>query len=56
MLADEPKLTFLFIGAGSGYGILRAAIAERRLENVVFRPYQDRASCASASPRQTSIS
>ena len=43
LLADEPKLTFLFIGAGSGYGILRAAIAERRLENVVFRPYQDRA-------------
>ena len=43
LLADEPKLAFLFIGAGSGYGILRAAIAERRLENVVFRPYQDRA-------------
>ena len=43
LLADEPKLAFLFIGAGSGYGALRAAIAERRLENVVFRPYQDRA-------------
>ena len=53
MLADEPKLTFLFIGAGSGYGILRAAIAER-LENVVFRPYQDRASCASACARPPS--
>jgi glycosyltransferase involved in cell wall biosynthesis len=43
LLADEPKLAFLFIGAGSGYGTLRAAIAERRLENVVFRPYQNRA-------------
>ena len=25
LLADEPKLAFLFIGAGSGYGALRAA-------------------------------
>ncbi len=43
LLAGDPKLAFLFIGAGSGYGILRAAIAERGLENVAFRPYQDRA-------------
>jgi colanic acid biosynthesis glycosyl transferase WcaI len=43
LLAGEPKLAFLFIGAGSGYGALRGAIAEHRLENVIFRPYQDRA-------------
>ena len=42
-LADEPGLAFLFIGAGSGYRALRTAIAARRLENVVFRPYQDQA-------------
>jgi glycosyltransferase involved in cell wall biosynthesis len=43
LLADEPGLAFLFIGAGAGYGRLRAASAARGLENVVFRPYQDRA-------------
>jgi glycosyltransferase involved in cell wall biosynthesis len=43
LLKDEPGLIFLFIGAGSGYRPLRAAVAARRLENVVFRPYQDRA-------------
>ena len=43
LLEDEPELVFLFIGAGVGYRSLRAAIANRRLENVVFRPYQDRA-------------
>jgi hypothetical protein len=43
LLADEPGLAFLFIGAGSGYRPLRAAVAARRLENVVFRPYQERA-------------
>ncbi|HSA79561.1 MAG TPA: glycosyltransferase family 4 protein, partial [Geminicoccaceae bacterium] len=43
LLADEPGLLFLFIGAGVGYRTLRAAVAERRLENVVFRPYQGRA-------------
>jgi hypothetical protein len=42
-LADEPGLVFLFIGAGSGYRTLRTAIAGRGLENVVFRPYQERA-------------
>jgi glycosyltransferase involved in cell wall biosynthesis len=34
---------FLFIGAGCGYRPLRAALAGRGLENVVFRPYQERA-------------
>ena len=43
LLEDEPGLVFLFIGAGVGYRTLRAAVAQRRLENVVFRPYQDRA-------------
>jgi lipopolysaccharide/colanic/teichoic acid biosynthesis glycosyltransferase len=43
LLADEPALLFLFIGAGFGYPALRAKIAARRLENVVLRPYQDRA-------------
>ncbi len=43
LLADEPGLAFLFIGAGSGYRPLRAALAARCLENVVFRPYQDQA-------------
>ena len=43
LLEDEPELVFLFIGAGSGYRTLRVAVAARRLENVVFRPYQDRA-------------
>ena len=43
LLADEPGLAFLFVGAGSGYRPLRAAIAGRRLDNVVFRPYQERA-------------
>jgi colanic acid biosynthesis glycosyl transferase WcaI len=43
LLEDEPGLVFLFIGAGSGYRALRTAIAARRVENVVFRPYQDRA-------------
>jgi colanic acid biosynthesis glycosyl transferase WcaI len=43
LLEDEPGLVFLFIGAGAGHRNLRAAIAGRRLENVVFRPYQDRA-------------
>jgi glycosyltransferase involved in cell wall biosynthesis len=43
LLAGEPGLAFLFIGAGTGYRSLRAAVAERRLGNVVFRPYQDRA-------------
>jgi lipopolysaccharide/colanic/teichoic acid biosynthesis glycosyltransferase/glycosyltransferase involved in cell wall biosynthesis len=43
LLADEPGLAFLFVGAGAGYRPLRAAIAARGLENVVFRPYQDQA-------------
>jgi glycosyltransferase involved in cell wall biosynthesis len=43
LLADEPALAFLFIGAGAGYRTLRAAVAARQLENVVFRPYQERA-------------
>ncbi len=43
LLADEPGLAFLFIGAGAGYRPLRAALAARGLENVVFRPYQDQA-------------
>ena len=43
LLADEPALAFLFIGGGFGHLALRAAVAERRLENVAFRPYQDRA-------------
>jgi lipopolysaccharide/colanic/teichoic acid biosynthesis glycosyltransferase/glycosyltransferase involved in cell wall biosynthesis len=43
LLADAPELLFLFIGAGSGYRTVRAAVALRALENVVFRPYQDRA-------------
>ena len=43
LLADEPGLAFLFIGAGSGYRPLRAALAAAGLENVVFRPYQDQA-------------
>ncbi|HLT02283.1 MAG TPA: sugar transferase, partial [Geminicoccaceae bacterium] len=43
LLADEPDIAFLFIGAGAGYRPLRAALAERGLANVVFRPYQDRA-------------
>jgi colanic acid biosynthesis glycosyl transferase WcaI len=42
LLEDAPGLVFLFIGAGSGYRALRTAIAGRRVENVVFRPYQDR--------------
>jgi hypothetical protein len=43
LLAEEPGLVFLFIGAGAGYRTLHTAVARRRLENVVFRPYQDRA-------------
>lgn len=43
LLAPEPNLVFLFIGAGAGYRALGAAIADRRLENVVLRPYQERA-------------
>ena len=42
LLADEPRLV-PFIGAGSGYRTLRGAIAERRLENALFRPYQEQA-------------
>jgi lipopolysaccharide/colanic/teichoic acid biosynthesis glycosyltransferase/glycosyltransferase involved in cell wall biosynthesis len=42
-LADEPDLVFLFIGAGSGYRTLRAALIERRLDHVLFRPYQAQA-------------
>jgi colanic acid biosynthesis glycosyl transferase WcaI len=43
LLAGDPKFVFLFIGAGFGYRALLAAVAARRLENVVFRPYQARA-------------
>jgi glycosyltransferase involved in cell wall biosynthesis len=43
LLADEPGLLFLFVGAGFGYRALRAEVAARGLANVVFRPYQDRA-------------
>jgi lipopolysaccharide/colanic/teichoic acid biosynthesis glycosyltransferase len=43
LLQDEPAVMFLFIGAGAGYRPLRAAVAGRGLENVLFRPYQERA-------------
>ena len=43
LLADEPELAFLFIGAGAGYRPLRAAVAARGFEHVLFRPYQDQA-------------
>ena len=39
-------IVFLFIGAGSGYRPLRAAVAARRLDHVLFRPYQERAQLA----------
>ncbi len=41
-LRHEPGLVFLFVGAGGGYRRLRAAAAERRLENTAFQPYQPR--------------
>jgi hypothetical protein len=43
LLAREPGLVFLFIGAGAGYRPLRTVLAARHLENAVFRPYQDQA-------------
>jgi len=40
LLADEPELAFLLVGAGAGYERLRRRAGERDLGNVMLRPYQ----------------
>jgi colanic acid biosynthesis glycosyl transferase WcaI len=40
LLADEPELVFLLVGAGAGYARLKRRAGQRRLGNVMLRPYQ----------------
>jgi colanic acid biosynthesis glycosyl transferase WcaI len=42
ILRDDPDFAFLMIGGGVGMAQLRAAVAERRLLNFYFLPYQPR--------------
>jgi colanic acid biosynthesis glycosyl transferase WcaI len=40
LLGDEPRVKFLFIGAGAQHLRIEAETAQRGLRNVLFRPYQ----------------
>lgn len=41
-LRDRPGLRFLIIGGGAQLAAVRAAVAARKLDSFVFRPYQPR--------------
>jgi colanic acid biosynthesis glycosyl transferase WcaI len=43
LLADQPEVTFVFVGDGSGRERLVAAAAQSNLRNVLFLPFQPRA-------------
>jgi glycosyltransferase involved in cell wall biosynthesis len=43
LLAADPKILFLVIGAGSGHRELRTRLARAGRANVVFQPHQERA-------------
>lgn len=42
ILSVEPGIRFLFIGGGKSYQDLRELVTQRRLQNVIFKPYQPR--------------
>lgn len=42
LLSGESSIVFLFIGGGHGLAHLKEACEQRRLGNVVFKPYQPR--------------
>jgi colanic acid biosynthesis glycosyl transferase WcaI len=42
ILRDDPQVVFLMIGAGTNMDVLQRQVAERRLANVRFLPYQPR--------------
>ena len=43
LLKNDPDIVFLFIGGGHGKAYIEIATADRGLNNVHFKPYQDRA-------------
>ena len=42
LLRDLPQIVFLFIGAGAQLATMRKHVETKRLENVLFKPYQPR--------------
>ena len=41
-LRENARVKFLFIGAGDGFDRLKAEVVSAGLQNVLFKPYQDR--------------
>lgn len=39
-LRDDPSISFLFVGGGSGMGMLKKEVSDRGITNAVFKPYQ----------------